>query len=825
MLDSVTLSPKSITIAAIPDSIIPYEWFQYGFYCEPYVIGRDGVKLLRISNFAAQSTAEGYKEELLTRIAEQGYASAISTVRVLVVCRNIVGIDIDIKGGKPGMQSWDVLSARYRITPSPFVVSTKSGGRHYYYQLPKDGAEVCNAVDYRDSHQVYTGIDIRSGNGVLAAPMRVTEPMGDYAVLSHAITSFTDLPTLPDDLYAQMGKVKDRYVTAIGTYLDPLTAMQEYGVSEGSRNNALYSEMARLIGMGYTESEVFSYGRRFADGCKPPMDETEAENTIASAWSGLSTKPKESMLRKLREQFVIWPSGRSLDIIDLKGVPGSNIYDYNVFKKVRGMEFKLPARDVLAPEELDCLSTRQQRQYISMVEYASEHRILRTVNTIGYRPGSPSLVAEDPFLDELAGREIRMMYNSWQAPTHHTPKATYEESRNYIADYLQVVKHICCDNDNDAGLFLDWCAYGVQHPHQLIHFAPYFINVQGSGRGTVMAYLELVFGSPNCARVAQDDIGDKFNSVTSRKRLVWIDEMHEYPKSAAAGYNFITAFNGLVVEPKCTIELKGRDRIVAENYALIVLVSNFQTSLKVKREDRRIMPFINFDKTYKPDAGVYTRLQNLLYGATSGNKEQWYMLQTYVGHIYNFLAKRDVSGFNAGGHAPVTSCIEEIIEDSRHSIVVELARDIANYRGVFTSDVVSLEAVFAHCELFHPKLKVAGLGSLKRFTEDATQLSGDKIMSELRDIVVRKKREIPHPRIMQNELRAFGAEGRIVFERKLMDSPPALYTVRNHVRWRGADDRDVLMEYLKINNTTTNEVRMTPLDVKMCYDELTASVH
>lgn len=73
-------------------------------------------------------------------------------------------VDADVKNGKPGLQSLDLMSMLG--ADLDFVVATPSGGRHAYFTVPDD-KPVPNSVDALPE---YRGIDIRGDGGYVVAP-------------------------------------------------------------------------------------------------------------------------------------------------------------------------------------------------------------------------------------------------------------------------------------------------------------------------------------------------------------------------------------------------------------------------------------------------------------------------------------------------------------------------------------------------------------------------------------------------------------------------------------------------------------------------------
>jgi len=74
-----------------------------------------------------------------------------------------IGIDIDVKGGKNGQKSLEMLQNKYGKLPDSMVIKTPSGGFHILFQYPDEGT-IPNS-----NSSIADGIDIRGSNGYLVA--------------------------------------------------------------------------------------------------------------------------------------------------------------------------------------------------------------------------------------------------------------------------------------------------------------------------------------------------------------------------------------------------------------------------------------------------------------------------------------------------------------------------------------------------------------------------------------------------------------------------------------------------------------------------------
>jgi Bifunctional DNA primase/polymerase, N-terminal len=71
-------------------------------------------------------------------------------------------VDLDVRGGARGFQSWNELIAKYGEAPETLTAETRSGGRHLYFRFVPGSR--CSAS------KLGPGIDIRSDGGCVIAP-------------------------------------------------------------------------------------------------------------------------------------------------------------------------------------------------------------------------------------------------------------------------------------------------------------------------------------------------------------------------------------------------------------------------------------------------------------------------------------------------------------------------------------------------------------------------------------------------------------------------------------------------------------------------------
>ena len=179
---------------------------------------------------------------------------------------NLIVVDVDVKNSAGGIKSLQALEAEFDKL-NTLVVSTPSGGFHYYFSFPKDVDAISCMVGFRK------GIDIRADGGyVIAAGSSIDGKLYEFEDIDKEIA---ELPLWLFDLLTNK--------ETNNTSFDVVETIQ--GVSEGSRNDSLFKLSSSLRGQD-VDYEVAKEQVLIANSnCKPPLTRTEALRCLDSAYS------------------------------------------------------------------------------------------------------------------------------------------------------------------------------------------------------------------------------------------------------------------------------------------------------------------------------------------------------------------------------------------------------------------------------------------------------------------------------------------------------------------------------------------------------------
>ncbi|WP_287461238.1 bifunctional DNA primase/polymerase [Sphingomonas sp.] len=190
-----------------------------------------------------------------------------------VLCDDMIVVDVDVKKGKRGVQSFFELG----LPPDTLTVETPTGGFHAYYKGPSraNKAELAN------------GIDVRSFHGYVIAPGSVTTD-GVYRLAK-------DVPLLdvPVDFLALCDAPRVRRERATEVELDKPASiesaklwlsMQEPAI-EGSGGDAhTFKTACGVRDFGVSEETAYDLLLDWNDTCSPPWEPDQLRVKVENAY-------------------------------------------------------------------------------------------------------------------------------------------------------------------------------------------------------------------------------------------------------------------------------------------------------------------------------------------------------------------------------------------------------------------------------------------------------------------------------------------------------------------------------------------------------------
>ena len=184
-----------------------------------------------------------------------------------------VVVDVDVKDGAPGAQTWAELTAG-RTVPDTLTMTTGSGGWHFWFRLP------FNATLRGQLSHTSSGIDLKTRRGYVVVAPSVHPDGGLYQL--HTWMELEELPELPVWLHRHAYKPVEvkpapQLHTAAGNNGNGLVEAVATAQA-GNRNNTLIWAACRNAeeALGLEEELVRAAARA-------GLSKAEARRTVASA--------------------------------------------------------------------------------------------------------------------------------------------------------------------------------------------------------------------------------------------------------------------------------------------------------------------------------------------------------------------------------------------------------------------------------------------------------------------------------------------------------------------------------------------------------------
>lgn len=247
-----------------------------------------------------------------------------------------LAVDVDVKDGKPGAESWASLEMLHALPPHPVVVTPTGGSHHIFYVGPDAG--LANVVDSDKSNcPLGRGIDIRTDGGFLVAAGSMVD-----GVRYRWTVELEAAPAAPQsilDLCPRRSR-KAASVSVLPGVVDAVTniAASQYFLEhdadpaiEGQGGDiTTYKMVCRIRELGVSESMALSLLVQFYNPrCEPPWDDDDLIRICSSAYrnaqNGLGSASPDNQFTAIPE-----PTPRANDMDAVLGAANAAAEDVGV---------------------------------------------------------------------------------------------------------------------------------------------------------------------------------------------------------------------------------------------------------------------------------------------------------------------------------------------------------------------------------------------------------------------------------------------------------------------------------------------------------------
>lgn len=212
--------------------------------------------------------------------------------------------------------------------------------------------------------------------------------------------------------------------------------------------------------------------------------------------------------------------------------------------------------------------------------------------------------------------------NLWIGPTARGIPGRFD----LIDEFLRDV--ICDSSLADYDYLVSFLAHALQRPEEKPGVMPVLIGSQGTGKGTLLRLLSIIWGKTSLQVSDVDKVIGRFNAAIERNFMILMDEALFKGDNRA-----IERLKSMITEPVIGIEQKMQPSRTISSVHRFIAVTNHEKFARVDRDDRRFIVFRVSDRR-KGDDVYFKKLHAEIETGVS--------VSAFVHH----LEQLDLSGFN-----------------------------------------------------------------------------------------------------------------------------------------------------------------------------------
>lgn len=648
------------------------------------------------------------------------YNSEISGFGVLG--RGIIILDLDVKKGKDGANQYELLRKQFDLPPCKFIVRTKSGGFHLYFNKPKKyrDTHVKSLVNINVGGHIYDGIDIRGDGGFVQGP----HAEGEWQEGIYTITKGgpeVELSELPEELIQYFLGV------STSTDLDSLMAMEvnatksndllsvlrrgelPQAIPDGQRNEAFFVFVNALKAKGLDREIAKVMCLELAKRCEHP-------ETLA-----LSVNI-DDMLDRVFEKSIDNPYDIGLDLVQrgLYMLTGHGTKPKYVILEDNPYIRSTTPHDLNSMKEMMLRYTRNvtgpdgKTKSVNPMDIAVK-RIPpdQIVDTIGFK------AINSPVYQMNMGYGTKFL-NTYKAP----PVPDVPLNPRAFEEFKILLTRIFGPEDSeDFILGLDFCAWFIQKPTIKPAIAMYLISEKrGVGKSLFLNLLTHLLGvnklGERQARVRNlTDLTKRFFNPTGCLLNI-VDEVqfsiHKNMRQESS--EFWRVLKNLVTANTLEIEIKNGGSFNVINTAGLILAGNKGSRFPIEEYDRRLWIIDSNAQVMK--VGTV----DLLY-SIANDTDQFTPTEKSQGieSIRWFLNQHEIKNDLSTIRAPMTAIKEEMYRASMTDEEEWFLDYFSNRSNLLSATPIISKSAFMYIIASHPDLPA------ERWRENAAHMFRDAI--------------------------------------------------------------------------------------------------
>jgi hypothetical protein len=360
--------------------------------------------------------------------------------------------------------------------------------------------------------------------------------------------------------------------------------------------------------------------------------------------------------------------------------------------------------------ERECCYVRNKKMYLTLNKGPGDFNILghpQLINaycTLTYwgPSGDKADIVEQPFIRRWIFDKTRKMVEKIDIDPRGTDPDVYNMWRGFDAAalppvpeerVLELIQPITRHFDDvitsgvaaHTQFIHDYLANIIQRPWQKSQVALSLYGAQGCGKGIIFEFFRLKILGTHCSYQTSkpdNDLFGRFANGAVNRVCIQVDEVKSLHDHADQLKDFIT-------NPTVNYEQKGKDTIVVNNFANLILTSNNANALTVSTDDRRFALF-QCTSVHKGDTQYFANL--------GAHLERPEVARAY----YQYLMGVDLSEYPTSFQhkRPVTEYYKEV----QHNSIPVFARFMsAQVNSEHSATQINARDLYAKYELFRTK--------------------------------------------------------------------------------------------------------------------------
>ncbi len=561
----------------------------------------------------------------------------------VVLTADYLIVDIDPRNGG---DETEALFEMLGYLPATKIVTTASGGRHYYYTKSPD-------ISTRKKVDKFKGVDFLSVGAYV---------VGEGSVINDVEYISNNLPIaeMSSDLLAEILAIKkEREIKNENKQIEILE-LEEIQKILDCLPAEYYNDYHKWLTIGMCLHHC-------GDGSQKALD-------IWDTWSRSSAKYQIDLCSNKWRTF---KKGKKSEVTigTLLSYAMQHGYQYSQ----AGDDFNSLDRPK-GRDTFDSLTELQNWVYVVNVRHFFNivdkrdfdvdtmrlyyRRTLPKGDTISIILQSKYLTIVDAF-DYIPGAgdffetESMTYVNTWRGSRVQAKKGDAQVFENHLKWLL----------DDDWSVLRDWMAWCVQKPAQRLKWAIVLTGGQGIGKSYLGEILAKLIGLHNVSYPSNEGIHDKYTGWAARKELVIVNEL-----MSTGRRDLMNRLKQLLTEEYIPVREMRMDEYEIKAYFKMLIFSNYDSPLIIDTDDRRFCILKSFKS--KNTNAYYDNL--------------WEWSLNNLGVIKDYLLSIDLTNFNSE-NAPNTFAktllLQDVSQGDDLNIIDEWVQ--SNNRTLFTLAEIS----------------------------------------------------------------------------------------------------------------------------------------